>query len=87
MPDDQRTPAPDHAAHFGRARTLDELQVLIEPLNVVTGWGHREGARSAEPASPYLTYVWRYKECRAALEAASKLISSEEAGRRILNFR
>ena len=75
------------AAHFGRARTLDELQTLIEPLNVVTGWGHGPHTRSAEPNSPYLTYVWRYKECRAALEAASKMISSEEAGRRILNFR
>ena len=77
----------DYAAHFGRAKTLDELQTLIEPLNVVTGWGHGPHTRSAEPSSPYLTYVWRYKECRAALEAASKLISSEEAGRRILNFR
>lgn len=75
------------AAHFGRAKTLDELQTLIEPLNVVTGWGHGPHTRSAEPSSPYLTYVWRYKECRAALEAASKMISSEEAGRRILNFR
>ncbi len=79
--------APDEAAYFGRAKTLDELQTLIEPLNVVTGWGHGPHTRSAEPSSPYLTYVWRYKQCRAALEAASKLISSEEAGRRILNFR
>lgn len=77
----------DYASHFGRAKTLDELQTLIEPLNVVTGWGHGPHTRSAEPSSPYLTHVWRYKECRAALEAASKLISSEEAGRRILNFR
>ena len=79
--------APDYAAHFARAKTLDELQRLIEPLNVVTGWGHGPHTRSAEPHSPYRTYVWRYKECRAALEAASKLISSEQAGRRILNFR
>jgi gentisate 1,2-dioxygenase len=79
--------ARDEAAHFGRAKTLDELQTLIEPLNVVTGWGHGPHTRSAEPGSPYLSYVWRYKQCRAALEAASKLISSEEAGRRILNFR
>ncbi len=53
--------APDYAAHFGRAKTLDELQRLIEPLNVVTGWGHGPHTRSAEPHSPYLTYVWRYK--------------------------
>jgi gentisate 1,2-dioxygenase len=87
MPDDLHAPSKDWTAHFGRARTLDELQTLIEPLNVVTGWGHREGVRSAEPSSPYRTYVWRYRECRAALDAASKLISAEEAGRRILNFR
>ena len=79
--------ARDDAAYFGRAKTLDELQTLIEPLKVVTGWGHGPHTRSADPNSPYLTYVWRYKECRAALEAASKMISSEEAGRRILNFR
>lgn len=77
----------DYATHFGQAKTLDELQTLIEPLNVVTGWGHRSEKRSAEPSSPYRTYVWRYQECRAALEAAAKLISAEEAGRRILNFR
>ncbi len=79
--------APDCAKHFARAKTLDELQRLIEPLNVVTGWGHGPHTRSAEPRSPYRTYVWRYIECRAALEAAAKLISSEQAGRRILNFR
>src|SRR5581483_12035322 len=78
--------APDDATHFGRAKTLDELQRLIEPLDVVTGWRGGHAMRSAEPRSPYRTYVWRYRQCRAALEAASKLISSEEAGRRILNF-
>jgi gentisate 1,2-dioxygenase len=77
---------PDYTAHFGQAKTLDELQNLIEPLNVVTGWRRGGPHRSAEPSSPYLTHVWRYEQCRAALEAASKLISSEEAGRRILNF-
>jgi len=87
MPDIAEPRVQDYAAHFGQAKTLDELQTLIEPLNVVTGWGHGPHTRSAEPHSPYLTYVWRYKECRAALEAASKLISAEEAGRRILNFR
>jgi len=87
MPDFAEPRVQDYAAHFGQAKTLDELQTLIEPLNVVTGWGHGPHTRSAEPRSPYLTYVWRYKQCRAALEAASKLISSEEAGRRILNFR
>jgi gentisate 1,2-dioxygenase len=87
MPDRAEPMTQDYAAHFGRAKSLDELQALIEPLNVVTGWAHGPHTRSAEPHSPYKTYVWRYKECRAALEAASKLISSEEAGRRILNFR
>jgi gentisate 1,2-dioxygenase len=86
MPDLAEFVTQDYAAHFGRAKTLDELQHLIEPLNVVTGWRHGHQTRSAEPHSPYRTYVWRYRQCRAALEAASKLISSEEAGRRILNF-
>jgi gentisate 1,2-dioxygenase len=86
MPDLAELETPDYAAHFGRAKTLDELQRLIEPLNVVTGWRRGHDTRSAEPHSPYRTYVWRYQQCRAALEAASKLISSEEAGRRILNF-
>jgi gentisate 1,2-dioxygenase len=86
MPDLAQLETLDYAAHFGRARTLDELQNLIEPLNVVTGWRRGHDTRSAEPHSPYRTYVWRYQQCRAALEAASKLITSEEAGRRILNF-
>jgi hypothetical protein len=40
--------APDYAAHFARAKTLDELQRLIEPLNVVTGWSHGPHTRSAD---------------------------------------
>jgi gentisate 1,2-dioxygenase len=87
MPDFAEPRTQDYAAHFRQAKTLDELQALIEPLNVVTGWARGPHTRSAEPHSDYFTYVWRYKQCRAALEAASKLISSEEAGRRILNFR
>lgn len=76
----------EYAQEFAGAATLAELDEKIAPLNVVPGWGGPH-ARSPEPSSPYKTYLWRYKRCRAALEAASKLISSEEAGRRILNFR
>ena len=71
---------------FAAATSLEDLARAIEPLNVVTGWsgGHPGGV---EPSSPYKTWHWSYKECRAALEAASRMISSEVAGRRILNFR
>lgn len=74
-------------SRFAAAKSLEELAVAIEPLNVVTGWGRRGHPGSVEPSSPYKTWHWRYKECRAALEAASRMISAEDAGRRILNFR
>ena len=77
----------DLLARFAAATSLDELQRAIDPLNVVTGWGHGSRPGTPEPSSPYKTWHWSYRECRAALEAASKMISAEAAGRRILNFR
>ena len=90
MPDVAEFSHPDTnqlLSRFAQATSLDELGRAIEPLNVVTGWGRSGHPGAPEPVSPYKTWHWRYKECRAALEAASKLISAEDAGRRILNFR
>ena len=75
----------DLGAYAG-IETMEEFYEKVEPLNVVCGWRGR-AIGSPEPSSPYETHHWRYAECRAALAAAAKLISADEAGRRILNFR
>ena len=86
--DVSETRAADYEAAFADVADMDDFYERIGPLNVVCGW--RKGgdqSRDAEPSSPYKSAHWKYAQCRAALAAAAKLISAEDAGRRILNFR
>ncbi|NQV57601.1 MAG: cupin domain-containing protein [Rhodospirillales bacterium] len=80
----------DYEAQYADIKDMDEFYDRIEHLNVVCGWrrdldGGALGV--SEPSSPYKTAHWKYAECKVALAVAAKLISAEEAGRRILNFR
>ncbi|MBT3883623.1 MAG: cupin domain-containing protein [Rhodospirillaceae bacterium] len=78
----------NYEAQFADVADMDDFYGRIEDMGVVCGW--RKGgdqSRDAEPSSPYKSAHWKYAQCRAALNAAAKLISAEEAGRRILNFR
>jgi gentisate 1,2-dioxygenase len=74
-------------SRFAAATTLEELGRAIEPLKVVPGWGPGSHSSGPDPVSPFKTWHWSYEECRAALEAASRMISAEDAGRRTLLFR
>ena len=79
---------PDYESQFADVADMDDFYGRIEDMGVVCGW--RKGgdkSRDAEPSSPYKSAHWKYAQCRAALDAAAKLISAEDAGRRILNFR
>lgn len=79
----------DLSDSFEGIETLEQFLEAVEPLSVNCAWAGQGGPGhwSAEPSSPYATYQWRYRECRAALAAGAKLMTAEDAGRRILNFR
>ena len=78
----------DYEAEFSGIADMDAFFDAIEPLNVVCGWPKGgDQSRDPAPSSPYKSAHWKYAQCRAALAVAAKLISAEDAGRRILNFR
>ena len=78
----------DYESEFADVADMEDFYARIEDMGVVCGWRQSgDHARELEPSSPYKSMHWKYAQCRAALAAAAKLISAEDAGRRILNFR
>ena len=68
--------------------TLDELYAELGHMDMTAGWIRRAiPILRAEPATPYVAAHWRYHECRAALDAAGRLINTELAERRNLVMR
>jgi gentisate 1,2-dioxygenase len=68
---------------FADVGNLDEFYELVEPLNFACGWRNRQ-PDGGSFRSPYRTAHWKYSDSRPALDAAAKLISAEDAVRRIL---
>ena len=68
--------------------TLDGLYEETTRLNMVPGWlRHDQTAPKDAPKSAYLPMHWRYDECKAALDAAGRLIDVSLAERRNLVMR
>ena len=70
------------------AGNLTDLYAALEPFDMTPGWIDRETPiLQAEPASPFRPMHWRYDVCRAALDAAGRLINTKLAERRNLILR
>ena len=70
------------------AGNLDELYAALTPLDMTPGWIDREKPILWEqPDTPFHAIHWQYDECRAALDAAGRLINTELAERRNLILR
>jgi gentisate 1,2-dioxygenase len=70
------------------AGSLDALYTALGPLDMTPGWIDREKPILwREPNSPFRPMHWRYENCRAALDAAGRLINTELAERRNLILR
>lgn len=67
--------------------TLDSLYSAFDGLHMEGGWHRRAPALWPEPRHSFLPYRWRYAEVRPILEAAGRLVSSEQAERRNLTMR
>ncbi|HXQ53366.1 MAG TPA: cupin domain-containing protein [Stellaceae bacterium] len=68
--------------------TLEALYEETATFNIMPGWVRRDQpAREDAPQSAYLPAHWRYDECKAALDAAGRLIDVSLAERRNLVMR
>ncbi len=70
------------------AGNLEALYAALDPLDMTPGWVDREKPiLSVEPDTEFRPMHWKYGECRAALDAAGRLINTELAERRNLILR
>src|SRR5579862_4453182 len=68
-------------------RQVPSLEALYEEsakINVLPGWLRRDGAMPGKPQSDYVPAHWRYDVCKAALDAAGRLVDVSMAERRNL---
>ena len=70
------------------AGNLDDLYSALVPLDMTPGWIERPTQiLRTEPHTAFKPTHWRYSECKAALDAAGRLINTELAERRNLILR
>ena len=72
------------AAALSTAETLEELYPLLAGRAIGAGWNKPEPAMWPEPKENFLPFAWHYRDAAAAFEAASRLVSTEQAERRNL---
>ena len=80
MENDGYLPTVDRAAEKGR----EEFYGRAGAKNLAPLWRVLGGLVTDQPATPCQPAIWRYKEVRPYLLEACKLISTEEAERRVL---
>ena len=66
------------------AASLDELKAALEPHSFVAGWNKHEPSLWPEPRTSFLPSQWHWSAARQGLEAAGRLISTDQADRRNL---
>ena len=66
-------------AGLASAQTLDQLYAAMAPLAMDAGWRRQPGARTSGSFEPAR---WRYRDGRAALDVAGRLVSPELTERR-----
>ncbi len=73
-----------NTAALSAAPTLETLYPLLAERSVGAGWNKPEPAMWAEPKKNFVPFHWCYADAAAAFEAASRLVSTEQAERRNL---
>jgi len=71
-------------SEFKSAKTLDELQSILEIFKFKNGWAKLTPSLYPEPKKIFLPAHWRFKHAHSALHTAGKLVSTEKAERRNL---
>jgi len=65
-------------------RSLEELYPRLAKLHITAGWNKPQPSLYPEPKRNFHPVHWRWSECRAAMQAAGRLIDTELAERRNL---
>jgi gentisate 1,2-dioxygenase len=79
---------PDRIEAIRNVPTLEALYEAASQLNITPGWLRRDETAPVEKAqSVFAPAHWRYDECKAALDAAGRLIDVSLAERRNLVMR
>ena len=71
----------------GSASTLSELNDALDALSMRAGWNKREPSLWPFPRTAFRPSLWRWRDARAALDAAGRLITTAETERRNLLLR
>jgi gentisate 1,2-dioxygenase len=69
---------------FDSAATLPELHAMLERIQVKNGWAKPTPSLYPEPKQRFAGAHWAFKDARAALHAAGRLVGTEWAERRNL---
>ena len=78
----------DKVTALHNAGSLEDLYAALKPLDMTPGWIDRKNPILWEqPDTPFKVVHWRYEHCKAALDAAGRLINTELAERRNLVLR
>lgn len=72
------------AVRLADVGSLDELYAQLAPLSINAGWNKPTPSLWDEPRKTFVPYAWRYREGKAALTAAGRLIDTSLAERRNL---
>lgn len=70
------------AARLADAPSLDALYSLVRDGGLMPGWNKPTPSLWAAPRKTFAPAHWRYAEAKAALDAAGRLITTEDAERR-----
>ena len=74
----------DSALAAEDASTLSELNPALDALSMRAGWNKREPSLWPFPRTGFRPILWRWRDARAALDAAGRLITTAETERRNL---
>jgi gentisate 1,2-dioxygenase len=69
---------------FDSAKNLDELHAMLEVVRMKNGWAKPTPSLYPEPKKKFIPAHWKYKDAKAALHTAGRLVSTEHAERRNL---
>jgi gentisate 1,2-dioxygenase len=72
------------ARDLSAARSLEEYYPRLAAANMGAGWNKREPSLYPTPKKTFLPAHWPYRTARAALDAAARLIGTQDAERRNL---
>src|SRR6516165_8167150 len=79
--------AQEHIAReLAAAQSLDEYYARLAPAYMAAGWNRREPSLYPTPRTTFLPAHWSWSTARTALDAAARLVDTQDAERRNLTL-